>query len=159
MFTLIAMGVGVAYLYSVVAVLVPGAFPDSFRSHGQIGVCFEAASVITVLVLLGQVLELKARSHTGAAFRALLDLTPQTAQALRGEEVQELPLEQVEAGDHLIVRPGEKIPVDGSIIEGWTSIDESMITGEAMPAQGGKRQNYSRDDQHHWPRPLSRWKM
>ncbi len=134
MFTLIAMGVGVAYFYSVVAMVWPGAFPESFRAHGKIGIYFEAAAVITVLVLLGQMLELKARSRTGSAIRALLDLAPRTARVLRDGEEQEVPLDQVVAGDQLRVRPGEKVPVDGSITEGRTSIDEAMITGEAMPA-------------------------
>jgi Cu+-exporting ATPase len=134
MFTLIAMGVGVAYIYSVVAMLVPGAFPESFRTHGKIGIYFESAAVITVLVLFGQMLELKARSRTGSAIRALLDLAPKTARILRDGKEEEVPLDQVVAGDQLRVRPGEKVPVDGSIIEGQTSIDEAMITGEAMPA-------------------------
>ncbi len=134
MFTLIAMGVGVAYFYSAVAMILPDAFPESFRAHARIGIYFEAAAVITVLVLLGQMLELKARSRTGSAIRALLDLAPRTARVLRDGEEQEVPLDQVVAGDQLRVRPGEKVPVDGSITEGRTSIDEAMITGEAMPA-------------------------
>ncbi len=134
MFTLIAMGVGVAYLYSVVAMLLPGIFPESFRVDGKIGIYFEAAAVITVLVLLGQMLELKARSRTGSAIRALLDLAPRTARVLRDGEESEVPLDQVVVGNQLRVRPGEKVPVDGSIVEGKTSIDESMITGEPMPA-------------------------
>ncbi|MFN2507484.1 MAG: HAD-IC family P-type ATPase, partial [Chthoniobacterales bacterium] len=134
MFTLIAMGVGVAYLYSVAALLLPSVFPESFRVGGKIGIYFEAAAVITVLVLLGQMLELKARSRTGSAIRALLDLAPRTARVLREGAETDVPLEHVVAGDHLRVRPGEKVPVDGSVIEGRASIDESMITGEPMPA-------------------------
>ncbi len=134
MFTLIAMGVGAAYLYSAVAMLLPQLFPPSFGSHGKIGIYFEAAAVITVLVLLGQVLELRARSRTGSAIRALLDLAPKIARLVRpGEAETEIPLEEVVRGDHLRVRPGEKVPVDGRVTEGRTSIDESMITGESMP--------------------------
>ena len=135
MFTLIAMGIGVAYFYSVAAVVFPNIFPASFRADGKVGVYFEAATVITVLVLLGQMLELKARSRTGSAIRALLDLTPRTARVLREGEEKEVPLGEVAAGDQVRVRPGERVPVDGSILEGKTSIDESMITGEAMPAE------------------------
>ncbi|MGI9088812.1 MAG: heavy metal translocating P-type ATPase [Chthoniobacterales bacterium] len=135
MFTLIAMGVGVAQIYSTVAMLFPNIFPESFRAQGMIGVYFEAAAVITVLVLLGQMLELKARSRTGSAIRALLDLAPRTARVLRNSEEVEVPLDQVVAGDSVRVRPGEKVPVDGSIAEGKTSIDESMITGEPMPSE------------------------
>ena len=135
MFTLIAMGVGVAYLFSVVVMLTPQIFPPSFAAHGKIGVYFEAAAIITVLVLLGQVLELRARSRTGSAIRALLDLAPKTARLLRGGEEQDVPLDQVQRGDRLRVRPGEKIPVDGEVVEGRTSIDESMITGEPMPIE------------------------
>jgi len=135
MFTLIAMGVGVAWLYSVVVMLAPGVFPPSFQHHGKIGIYFEAAAVITVLVLLGQVLELRARSRTGNAIRALLDLAPPTARIVRGGEERELPLEEVRRGDQLRVRPGEKVPVDGRVVEGRTSVDESMLTGEAMPVE------------------------
>ena len=135
MFTLIAMGIGVAQIYSMVAMLFPTIFPESFRAEGMIGVYFEAAAVITVLVLLGQMLELKARSRTGSAIRALLDLAPRTARVLRNGEETEVPLDQVVAGDQLRVRPGEKVPVDGSIAEGKTNIDESMITGEPMPSE------------------------
>ena len=135
MFTLIAMGIGVAQIYSTLAVLFPNIFPASFRMAGMIGVYFEAAAVITVLVLLGQVMELRARSRTGSAIRALLDLAPPTAHVRRNGEEIELPLDEVHVGDELRVRPGEKVPVDGSIIEGKTSIDESMITGESMPAE------------------------
>lgn len=132
MFTLIAMGIGVAWLYSAIVMLTPGAFPPSFH-HGKIGVYFEAAAVITVLVLVGQVLELRARSRTGNAIRALLDLAPPTAHVLRDGTEHELPLDKVQRGDHLRVRPGEKVPVDGRVIEGRTNVDESMLTGESMP--------------------------
>ena len=135
MFTLIAMGVGVAYIYSAAVLLTPGLFPPSFQEHGKIGVYFEAAAIITVLVLLGQVLELRARSRTGHAIRALLDLTPQTAHVIRDGKEIDAPLAEVHAGDRLRVRPGEKVPVDGKIIQGKTSIDESMLTGEPMPVE------------------------
>ncbi|MGH8221995.1 MAG: copper-translocating P-type ATPase, partial [Woeseiaceae bacterium] len=137
MFTLIAIGVGAAYAYSTVAVLFPGLFPEAFReSSGEIGVYFEVAAVIVVLVLLGQVLELRAREKTGGALRALLDLAPPTARRLlqSGEE-EEVPLEAVRHGDRLRVRPGGKVPVDGEIVEGRSSIDESMVTGESIPVQ------------------------
>jgi len=140
MFTLIGLGVAVAYGYSVVAALVPGIFPASFRdASGQVGVYFEAAAVITTLVLLGQVMELRARSRTGAAIRALLGLAPKTAR-LVGEDGSEkdVPLEQVMPGDRLRVRPGEKIPVDGIVLEGKSSVDESMITGEPIPVEKQK---------------------
>jgi Cu+-exporting ATPase len=133
MFTLIAMGVGVAYFYSAVVMLLPQIFPPSFSVRGEIGVYFEAAAIITVLVLLGQVLELRARDRTGSAIRALLDLKPATAHLLGGETEEEIAVERVQRGDHLRVRPGEKIPVDGRVLEGRTSVNESMITGEAMP--------------------------
>ena len=135
MFTLIAMGVGVAYIYSTIVILAPGIFPPSFQEHGKIGVYFEAAAIITVLVLLGQVLELRARSRTGSAIRALLGLAPTTARVVRDNEERDVALDQVHAGDTLRVRPGEKIPVDGKISEGKTSVDEAMITGEAMPVE------------------------
>jgi Cu+-exporting ATPase len=140
MFTLIGLGVTVAYVYSVVAALAPGIFPPSFRdASGQVGVYFEAAAVITALVLLGQVMELRARSRTGAAIRALLGLAPKTAR-LVGEDGSEkdVPLEQVKPGDRLRVRPGEKIPVDGIVLEGKSSVDESMITGEPIPVEKQK---------------------
>jgi len=135
MFTLIAMGVGAAWLYSAVVVLLPGAFPPSFQHHGTIAVYFEAAAVITVLVLLGQVLELRARSRTGSAIRALLDLAPPTARLISEGQERDLPLDQVQRGDRLRVRPGEKIPVDGRVIEGKSSVDESMLTGEPLPVR------------------------
>ena len=137
MFTLIGLGVGVAYSYSVVATIFPYAFPPSFRgATGEVAVYFEAAAVITVLVLLGQVLELRARSRTGAAIKALLGLAPKTARRI-GEDGSEtdVPLDQVKAGDKLRVRPGEKIPVDGVVLEGLSSVDESMITGEPIPVE------------------------
>ena len=135
MFTLIAMGVGVAYIYSAVVMLAPSIFPASFQEHGKIGVYFEAAAIITVLVLLGQVLELRARTRTGSAIRALLNLTPQKAHVIRNGEEIDVPLVEVHVGDQLRVRPGEKIPVDGKIIEGNSTLDESMLTGEAVPVE------------------------
>ncbi len=137
MFTLIAMGVGAAYLYSVLATLAPQIFPGGFRDEsGAVAVYFEAAAVITVLVLLGQVLELRAREQTGAAVRALLDLAPKTARRIldNGDE-EEVALDLVEVGDRLRVRPGDKIPIDGDVLEGRSVVDESMITGEAMPVE------------------------
>jgi Cu+-exporting ATPase len=134
MFTLIAMGTGVSWTYSVVATLFPGIFPPAFREGGHVAVYFEAASVITALVLLGQVLELRARERTSGAIRALLDLTPKTARrAAEGGADEDVPLQSVQAGDRLRVRPGEKVPVDGTVIEGRSGVDESMVTGEAMP--------------------------
>jgi Cu+-exporting ATPase len=136
MFTLIAMGTGVAYVYSLVATLVPAIFPPSFREmSGRPAVYFEAAAAIVTLVLLGQVLELRARSQTGAAIRALLDLTPRTARLLRNGAEVDVPLDQVKVGDSLRVRPGEKIPVDGIVLEGSSSVDESMVTGESLPVE------------------------
>ncbi|MGE5540515.1 MAG: heavy metal translocating P-type ATPase [Gemmatimonas sp.] len=135
MFSLIALGVGVAWLYSVVATLAPGVFPPAFRTpEGTVAVYYEAAAVITVLVLLGQVLELRARERTSGAIRALLDLAPKTARRLKldGAE-EEIRLDAVEVNDRLRVRPGEKVPVDGKVLEGRSSIDESMVTGESMP--------------------------
>lgn len=135
MFTLIALGTSVAYLYSVVAALAPEIFPAEMRmANGMVDVYFEAAAVIITLVLLGQILELRARAQTSNAIRALLDLSPQTARILREDGAEEdAPLDQVQAGDKLRVRPGESIPVDGLILEGSSTIDESMITGESMP--------------------------
>jgi P-type Cu+ transporter len=136
MFTLIAMGTGVAYLYSLVAAIAPGIFPASFRemSHRP-AVYFEAAAAIVTLVLLGQVLELRARSRTGAAIRALLDLAPRTARIIHDGSEQDIPLDQVQVGNRLRVRPGEKLPVDGTVLEGRSSVDESMITGESVPVE------------------------
>jgi Cu+-exporting ATPase len=135
MFTLIAMGTGVAWLYSVVAVLAPGLFPPAFRdAHGNVAVYFEAAAVITVLVLLGQVLELRARERTSGAIRALLGLAPRTARRLLPDGAEEeVSLDLIAVGDRLRVRPGEKVPVDGTVLEGRSSLDESMVTGESMP--------------------------
>jgi len=135
MFTLIAMGTGVAWVYSVVAATAPGLFPAAFRApDGSVAVYFEAAAVITVLVLLGQVLELRAREQTSGAIRALLDLAPKTARRVTEQGTdEEVPLESVVVGDRLRVRPGEKVPVDGVVIEGRSSLDESMVTGESMP--------------------------
>jgi Cu+-exporting ATPase len=137
MFTLIAVGTGTAYGYSVVATLFPDIFPDSFRAHGgEVAVYFEAAAVITTLVLLGQVLELRARSQTSSAIKALLGLTPKTARVLRGDgEEKDIPLDQVRPGDRLRVRPGEKVPVDGVVLEGTSAVDESMVTGEPIPVE------------------------
>ena len=137
MFTLIATGVGAAYFYSAVAVIAPGIFPESFRESGEVGLYFEAAAVITVLVLLGQLLEAKARSKTSQAIRALLGLAAKTAHRIRDGQEEEVPVDQIEKGDLLRVRPGEKIPIDGVIIEGRSNIDESMITGEPMPVEKG----------------------
>ncbi|MEW5975737.1 MAG: heavy metal translocating P-type ATPase [Acidobacteriota bacterium] len=137
MFTLIGMGTGTAYGYSVVAALFPGLFPASFRGHGgAVAVYFEAAASITTLVLLGQVLELKARSQTSSAIKALLGLAPKTARILRADgQEEDIPLDQVVEGDRLRVRPGEKVPVDGIVLEGSSSVDESMITGEPVPVE------------------------
>ena len=133
MFTLVGLGVGVAYIYSTVALLAPGAFPDSFRQQGELGLYFEAAAVITTLVLLGQLLEAKARSRTGAAIRALLGLAAKQAHRVVDGMEEEVPIEQVHIGELLRVRPGEKVPLDGVIVEGESHIDESMLTGEPMP--------------------------
>ncbi|MFZ0496195.1 MAG: heavy metal translocating P-type ATPase [Methylocella sp.] len=135
MFTLIAMGTGVAWAYSVVATLAPGLFPQAFRgAEGSVAIYFEAAAVITVLVLLGQVLELRAREQTSNAIKALLGLAPKTARRLRGDNTdEEVPLDAIAVGDRLRVRPGEKVPVDGAILEGRATLDESLVTGESMP--------------------------
>ncbi len=134
MFTLIALGTGAAWVYSVVAMLFPSLFPTAFRAEdGAVPVYFEAAAVITVLVLLGQVLELRAREHTSGAIRALLDLAPKTARRLGDGGEQEVALEDILIGDRVRVRPGEKIPVDGVVLEGHSAVDESMVTGESMP--------------------------
>ena len=134
MFTLIAMGTGVAWLFSVIATVAPGIFPDSFRNMGTVDVYFEPAAVITVLVLLGQVLELRAREQTSGAIRALLDLAPKTAHRIAEDGTEtEIALDQVQIGDRLRVRPGEKTPVDGIVESGRSSLDESLVTGESMP--------------------------
>jgi Cu+-exporting ATPase len=137
MFSLIAMGVSAAWLFSVVAIIAPGVFPDGFRdANGHVGVYFEAAAVIVTLVLLGQVMELRAREGTGKAIRALLDLAAKTARVIRDDgSEEEIPLEHVAVGDRVRVRPGEKVPVDGTVLKGRSSIDESMITGEPVPVE------------------------
>jgi Cu+-exporting ATPase len=136
MFTLIALGTGAAYLYSLIATFVPGLFPSGFRMRGgTVAVYYEAAAVITVLVLLGQVLELRARDQTGGAIRALMNLAPKTARRLReGEEDEEIALDKVQVGDRLRIRPGDGVPVDGTVLDGKSAVDESMVTGESMPA-------------------------
>jgi Cu+-exporting ATPase len=140
MFTLIGLGVGASYLYSLAATFAPGLFPAGLRQHGGlIPVYYEAAAVVTVLVLLGQVLELRAREKTGGAIRALLKLAPKTARRLRADGTdEEVPLDQIHVGDRLRVRPGEAVPVDGSVTEGTSSVDESMVTGESMPVEKAK---------------------
>ncbi|CUH98372.1 Copper-transporting P-type ATPase [Leisingera aquaemixtae] len=137
MFSLISMGVAAAWLFSVAAVLAPGMFPDGFRdAEGHVGVYFEAAAVIVTLVLLGQVMELRAREGTGRAIRALLDMAPKTARVIRiGGQEEEIPLDEVQVGDRLRVRPGDKVPVDGTVLEGRSSVDESMISGEPVPVE------------------------
>jgi Cu+-exporting ATPase len=138
MFTLIALGTGASYLFSLAATLAPGAFPASFRAHGEVPVYFEAAAVITTLVLLGQVLELKARSRTGSALRALLSLAPKTARRVTPAGDEDVPVAEIRKGDLLRVRPGEKVPVDGIVEEGGSAVDESMVTGEPMPVPKGR---------------------
>jgi Cu+-exporting ATPase len=136
MWTLIGLGVGAAYAFSVVATLAPGIFPDAFRGpDGEVGVYFEAAAVIIVLVLLGQLMEIRARERTGGAIRALLDLAPKTARLVREGGDEEIALEDVRVGDRLRVRPGEKVPVDGVVVEGGAVVDESMLTGEPVPVE------------------------
>ncbi|HQT95563.1 MAG TPA: HAD-IC family P-type ATPase, partial [Thermoanaerobaculaceae bacterium] len=140
MFTLIALGVAVAFVYSLIAALFPAIFPPSFRNvHGQVAVYFEAAAVIVTLVLLGQMLELGARSQTNAAIKALLGLAPKTARRLNADGSEEdVPLDQVQVGDRLRVRPGEKVPVDGVVVDGTSSVDEAMVTGEPIPVEKAK---------------------
>ena len=135
MFTLIGLGVGAAYAYSAVATVAPGIFPAGFRMHGVVETYFDTAAVITVLVLLGQVLELRARSQTGTAIRQLLGLAPATARVVRGAEERDVPLGEVKVSDICRVRPGEKVPVDGVVVEGRSAVDESMVTGEPIPAE------------------------
>lgn len=136
MFTLIAMGTGVAWIYSIIATALPDIFPASFRGDdGAVPVYFEAAAVIVVLVLLGQMLELKARERTGGAIKALLGLAPKTARRINGDTEEEIAIEDIQLGDHLRIRPGEKVPVDGVVIEGSSYVDESMVTGEPMPVE------------------------
>lgn len=142
MFTLIALGTGTAWIYSAVGVAAPHWFPQAFHdAHGLVGVYFEAAAVITLLVILGQLLELRARERTSGAIRALLELAPKTARRLVGDSTEEVPIDQIAVGDRLIVRPGEKVPVDGDVVSGRSSIDESMVTGESMPvtADAGRK--------------------
>ena len=133
MFTLIAVGVGAAYFYSAIVVIAPGIFPTSFRRHGEVDLYFEAAAVITTLILLGQLIETKARSRTGHAIKALLGLAAKTAHRVQDGQEQEIAVDEIQKGDVLRVRPGEKVPIDGVIIDGRSNIDESMITGEPMP--------------------------
>lgn len=137
MFTLIALGIGAAWGYSIIATLIPGIFPESFRGHsGEVDIYFEPAAVITTLVLLGQVLELRARSQTSSAIKALLGLAPKTARVIKDGGIEEdVPLEHVVPGDRIRVRPGEKVPVDGIVLEGSSSVDESMVTGEPIPVE------------------------
>ncbi|TMB00362.1 MAG: copper-transporting ATPase, partial [Deltaproteobacteria bacterium] len=136
MFTLIALGTGVAYLFSVVATIAPGLLPATVRdAHGALPVYFEPAAAIVTLVLLGQVLELRARARTRSALRALLGLAPKTARRVESDEERDVPLEDVHPGDVLRVRPGERVPVDGVVLEGSASVDESMITGESLPVE------------------------
>jgi len=136
MFTLIATGVAASYLYSLVATLAPGSFPASFRVHGAPAVYFEPAAVIVTLVLLGQVLELRARGQTSSAIKSLLGLAPKTARRIGADGSEEdIPLEQVRPSDRLRVRPGERVPVDGAVLEGSSFVDESMITGEPVPSE------------------------
>jgi P-type Cu+ transporter len=138
MFTLIALGVGAAFGFSVLATLVPAIFPQSFRMNGGVAVYFEPAAVIVVLVLLGQVLELRARSRTSTAIRNLLGLVPKTARRIEADGAErDVPLSDVHVGDRLRVRPGERVPVDGVVLEGVTAIDESMVTGEPIPVEKG----------------------
>jgi Cu+-exporting ATPase len=135
MFTLIATGVGAAFVFSAVAMLAPGLFPPTMRHEGRVGIYFEAAAMVTVLVLLGQVLELRARGRTGSALKALLNLAPPTARQVAKDGDHEVPLDQVKVGDWLRVVPGDKVPVDGAVVEGHSSVEESMITGEPLPVE------------------------
>jgi Cu+-exporting ATPase len=136
MFTLIALGTGAAFAYSVVATVAPGIFPPSFRHGGEVATYFEAAGVITTLVLLGQVLELRARSRTSSAIKELLGLTPKTARRIQDDGREEdVSLDAVQPGDILRVRPGERVPVDGAVLEGTSALDESMVTGEPIPVE------------------------
>ena len=135
MFTLITLGVGAAFVFSAVAMLAPGVFPATMRHEGMVPIYFEAAAVIIVLVLLGQVLELRARTRTGSALKALLNLAPPTARRIEPGGDQEVPLDQVQVGDRLRVVPGDKVPVDGAVVEGHSSVEESMLTGEPLPVE------------------------
>src|SRR5665811_2110053 len=135
MFTLIAVGVGAAFVSSAVAMLMPDLFPRTMRHEGKVPMYFEAAAVVVVLVLLGQVLELRARSRTGSAIKALLNLAPPTARQVAPDGDHEVPLDQVKVGDMLRVVPGDKVPVDGAVVEGHSSVEESMISGEPLPVE------------------------
>jgi Cu+-exporting ATPase len=137
MFTLIGLGTGVAYTYSIIATFLPDIFPVSMRGHGgEVGVYFEVSAVIVVLVLVGQVLELRARSKTSSAIKALLALAPKTARVVRDDGTEEeIGLDAIKPGDMLRVRPGERVPVDGEVVSGMSSVDESMVTGEPIPAE------------------------
>ncbi len=139
MFTLIALGTGTAFAYSAVVMLAPGVFPERLREHGHVPAYFEAAAMITALVLLGQVLELRARARTGQAIKSLLNLAAKSARLVRDGEENEIPLDEVRKQDLLRVKPGDKVPVDGEITEGKSTIDESMITGEPLPVEKGPR--------------------
>jgi P-type Cu+ transporter len=135
MFTLITIGVGAAFLLSTVAMVMPGLFPPTMQHMGKVPIYFESAAVIIVLVLLGQVLELRARSRTGSAIKALLNLAPPTARQVAPGGDHEVPLDQVKVGDWLRVVPGDKVPVDGVVVEGHSSVEESMVTGEPLPVE------------------------
>jgi Cu+-exporting ATPase len=135
MFTLIALGVGAAFVYSAAGTIAPGIFPAGFRVHGIVETYFDTAVVITVLVLLGQVLELRARSRTSSAIRQLLGLAPKTARVVRNGTEEDVPLAHVSVGDVILIRPGERVPVDGVVVEGRSSVDESMVTGEPIPVE------------------------
>jgi Cu+-exporting ATPase len=135
MFTLIAIGVGAAFVFSAVAMLAPNLFPPTLRHEGKVGIYFEAAAMVTVMVLLGQVLELRARSRTGSAIKSLLNLAPPTARQIAPGGDHEVPLDQVKVGDWLRVVPGDRVPVDGAVVEGHSSVEESMITGEPLPVE------------------------
>ena len=153
MFTLIGIGVGAAYAYSVAATVAPGLFPDGFRMHGRVEPYFDTAVVVTALVLLGQVLEIRARSRTSAALKGLLGLAPKTARRVLGLIENDVPIADVHVGDQLRVRPGEQVPVDGVVVKGRTTVDESMVTGEPMPAakepgSRGHRRHRQRHRQH-----------
>src|ERR1039457_2752885 len=135
MFTLISIGVGAAFVFSAVAMVMPGIFPPMMQHEGKVAIYFESAAVIVVLVLLGQVLELRARSRTGSAIKALLNLAPATARQVAPGGDHEVPLDQVKVGDWLHVVPGDRVPVDGVVVEGRSSVEESMVTGEPLPVE------------------------
>jgi Cu+-exporting ATPase len=135
MFTLISLGVGAAFLFSAVAMIMPGLFPHAMQHEGKVAIYFEAAAMVIVLVLLGQVLELRARSRTGSAIKALLNLAPPTARQVAPGGDHVVPLDQVKVGDWLRVVPGDKVPVDGAVVEGRSSVEESMVTGEPLPVE------------------------